>query len=216
MPRQFAVLILIFCLPLTAGAAEPSPLVSPTADVMLELKVTAALQANSSLKDLPLTVDVVRGVAVVGGEVPDEAAVAAVRAAVGAVPSLIDAKVTCWVPGGNDPFLSRVREKLDGKQTPKPEGPAPPRVVLPPVADRRVETHVTAHRPAATGDAESAAEALRAGDPRFARLTLSFDAGLVVVGGRAASHADATALLMHLRKVPGVTRVRRGSIDAAD
>ena len=57
------------------GAAEPSPFAAPTSDVMLTLKVTAALQADA-LKDLPLTVDVARGVATVGGEVPDAARLA--------------------------------------------------------------------------------------------------------------------------------------------
>lgn len=221
MLRQFAAVVLLTASPGWLPAAEPSPLASPTSDVMLGLKVTAAIQAHAALKDLPLTVDVVRGVAVIGGEVPDDDSVAVIRAVAVKVPGLIDAKVTCWVPGGNDPFFDRVREKLDGKPSPKVEPPALPpalpRAVLAPVVDRRVETHVTAHRPANTlADAEAAAEALRAGDSRFARLTLAFDAGVVVVSGQAASHADAMALLLHLRKVPGVTRVRRGSITAAD
>ncbi len=222
MLRQFAAVVLLTASPGLLPAAESSPLASPTSDVMLGLKVTAAIQAHAALKDLTLTIDVVRGVAVIGGEVPDDDSIAVIRAVAVKVPGLIDAKVTCWVPGGNDPFFDRVREKLDGKPSPKVEPPAlppaPPRVVLAPVVDRRVETHVTtAHRPANTlAAAEAAAEALRAGDSRFARLTLAFDAGVVVVSGRAASHADAMALLLHLRKVPGVTRVRRGSITAAD
>jgi osmotically-inducible protein OsmY len=213
MLRQFAAVVLLTASPGWLPATEPSPLASPTSDVMLGLKVAAALQAHAALKDLPLTIDVVRGVAAIGGEVPDDDSIAAIRAVAVKVPGLTDAKVTCWVPGGNDPFFDRVREKLDGKPSPKVE----PRAVLAPVVDRRVETHVTAHRPANTlGDSGAAAEALRAGDSRFARLTLAFDAGVVVVSGHAASHADAMALLLHLRKVPGVTRVRRGSITAAD
>ena len=217
MLRQFAAVVLLTASLGRLPAAEPSPLASPTSDVMLGLKVTAALQAHAALKDLTLTIDVVRGVAVIGGEVPDDDLVSVIRAVAVKVPGLTDAKVTCWVPGGNDPFFDRVREKLDGKPSPKVEPPAAPRVVLAPVVDRRVETHVTAHRPAnMIADSEAAAEALRAGDSRFARLTLAFDAGVVVVSGQAASHADAMALLLHLRKVPGVTRVRRGSITAPD
>ena len=209
MPRQFAALMLIAYFPVTVGAAGPSPLVAPNSDVMLALKVTAALQADPSLKDFALTVDVARGVATVGGEVPSLNCVATIRAAAGNVPGLAETKVTCWVPGGNDPFFDRVREKLDGKPSPKPEVPVA-------VSDRRVETHAAGFRPTgSTPDYKSSAEAVRAGDSRFSRLALSFDAGVVVVSGSAATHADATALLLRLRQVPGVTRVRRGSIDAA-
>lgn len=206
MPRQFAALTLIALFPLILGAAGPSPLVAPNSDVMLALKVTAALQADPTLKDLTLTVDVVRGVATVAGEVPTDGVVSAVRVAAAKVPGLAGVVTACRVPFGDDPFHDRVRTKLGGEPTPKPEPP-----------DLRPATHVTAYRPATpAADPEAAAEALRAADVRFARLTLAFDAGVVVVTGRAASHADATALLLRLRKLPGVTRVRRGSIDAAE
>ena len=206
MPRQFLALTLIACFPLTAGAAGPSPLVAPNSDVMLALKVTAALQADPTLKDFTLTVDVVRGVATVAGEVPSDEVATAVRVAAAKVPGLAGVVTACRVPAGDDPFLDRVRAKLNGEPTAK--------VVTP---DLRAATHVTAYRPTAPAyDPESAAATLRAGDDRFARLTLAFDAGVVVVAGRAASHADATALLLALRKLPGVTRVRRGSIDAAE
>ncbi len=209
MPRQFAAMILIMPMAFTTEAAEPSRLVSPISDVMLTLKVTAALQANPTLEHLTLTIDVVRGVATVGGEVPSLDCVATIRSAVAAVADLRDVKVTCRLPG-DDPLLDRVREKLAGKPSPKSEPPTA-------VPDRRVETHVAAFRPTEpTPGYKTAAEALRAGDDRFTRLALSFDAGVVVVSGHAATHADATALLQRLRKVPGVTRVRRGSIDAAE
>ena len=206
VPRQFAALTLIALFPLTAGAAGPSPLVAPNSDVMLALKVTAALQADPALKDFTLTVDVVRGVATVGGEVPGYEVAAAVRAAAAKVPGLAGVVTACRVPAGDDPFHDRVRAKLSGEPTAK--------VVTP---DLRAATHVTAYRPTAPAyGLESAATSLRDGDERFARLTLAFDAGVVVVTGRAACHADATALLLALRKLPGVTRVRRGSIDAAE
>jgi len=182
---------------------------------MLTLKVTAALQADPSLKDLTLTVDVGGGVATVGGEVPDDATIPAIRAAVGKVAGLAGVTVTCRVPVGDDPFLQRVRTRLDGKPAPTPE----PIAALPPavVPDRRVETHVAAFRPTdAPPSYKVAAEAVRAADARFTQLSLSFDAGVVVVAGRAASHADAMTLLQRLRQVPGVARVRRGSIDAAE
>ncbi len=209
MPRQFAALILIAFSPAIVGAAGPSPLVAPNSDVMLALKVTAALQADPTLKDFALTVDVVSGVAMVAGEVPGDDAIEAVRVAAGRVSGLAGVVAACRVPVGDDPFLDRVRAKLGGEPTAN--------VALPvPVPDLRSATHVAAYRPTApTDDIESAAKALRAADKRFARLTLSFDAGVVVVAGRAATHADATALLLRLRKLPGVTRVRRGSIDAA-
>ena len=100
MPRPFVAISLLLSLACIAGAAEPSPLVSPTSDVMLSLKVTAALQAHRSLKDFALTVEVVRGVATVGGEVPDSDCVSAIRTAVTQVPGVTSAKVTCWAPGG--------------------------------------------------------------------------------------------------------------------
>lgn len=206
MPRQFAALTLIALLPLAVGAAGPSPLVAPNSDVMLALKVTAALQADPTLKDLTLTVDVVRGVATVAGEVPNDEVVATIRAAAAKVPGLAGVVTACRVPFGDDPFHDRVRAKLGGEPTPKPEAP-----------DLRPATHVTAYRPVTPiSDPEAAAETLRAADERFAQLTLAFDAGVVVVAGRAASHADATALLLRLRKLPGVTRVRRGSIKASE
>ena len=210
MPRQVAALILIAFFPHIVGAAGPSPLVAPNSDVMLALKVTAALQADPTLKDIALTVAVVRGVVTIAGEVPGDEVVTAVRAAAAKVPGLAGVVTACRVPVGDDPFLDRVRAKLGGEP---PAKAAPPAVVL----DLRAETHVTAYRPVTpTYDVEAAAEALRAGDERFARLALAFDAGVVVVTGRAATHADATALLLRLRKLPGVTRVRRGSIDAAE
>ncbi len=211
MPRQVAALILIAFFPLTVGAAGPSPLVAPNSDVMLALKVTATLQADPTLKDFALTVDVVRGVATVAGEVPSDEIATAVRVAAGTVPGLAGVVTACRVPFGDDPFLDRVRAKLAGEPTAKA---APATAALP---DLRAETHVTAYRPTITAyDLEAAAELVRAGDERFARLALAFDAGVVVVTGRAAYHADATALLLRLRKLPGVTRVRRGSIDAAE
>ena len=108
---------------------------------------------------------------------------------------------------GGESFAQRVREKLASPPTRPAEAPGP---------SRRVETRVTAFRtPEPARGTEAAAEALRAGDARFARLTLSFDDGLVTVSGAAATHDDVTALVAHLRKVPGVSRVRRGSIAAA-
>ena len=210
MPRQVAALILIAFSPLPVGAAGPSPLVAPNSDVMLALKVTAALQADPTLKDIALTVDVVRGVVTIAGEVPGDEVVAAVRVAAGKVYGLAGVVTACRVPVGDDPFLDRVRAKLGGESTAKAAPPAA-------VPDLRAATHVAAYRPTTpVYDVEAAAEALRAADERYASLTLAFDAGVVVVAGRAATHADVTALLLLLRKLPGVTRVRRGSIDAAE
>jgi BON domain len=68
--------------------------------------------------------------------------------------------------------------------------------------------------PVAPGqDVETALDAVRKGEARFARLTAEVKAGVVTVGGSAGDAADAWDFVAKVRKVPGVDRVVLARID---
>jgi osmotically-inducible protein OsmY len=206
----------------TPALAADTPFFGQSSDTLLSLHVTAAIQAEPALKDLPLVVDVTHGVAVVGGEVPRKTTLELVKAVVASVPGLKGQRVECRIPPAEQSFYDRVRARLDAPPKPRPAGkpaetqpPAPPTPQAPtPLADRHVVARKASKDPRPAHVV--AAEALREGDARFADLRLAFDGGLVTVSGTVPSQADATVLMLHLRHVPGVERVRRGSIAAPE
>jgi BON domain len=207
-------------------SAEPTPLQPQDADPVLVLKITSAIQSQNELKTLSLTIDVVNGAAVIGGEIPSIDLVPKLRETVDRVPGVRHVKITCWEGTENDQYAARVKQLMEGK-TPKPLAvPELPRVV---VADRRVQTEVTTLRPSVMANIRwleapiapwegpefvKLAEAIRNRDARFAGLQLKFEDKLVTISGRAASHEDISDLVAELRKVPGIERVRRGSLVA--
>jgi hypothetical protein len=67
--------------------------------------------------------------------------------------------------------------------------------------------------PGRPADVLTAAEAVRAADPRFAGLTVELHDGTLVIGGSAVRASDAWAFAQALRRVPGVARVAVGAVD---
>lgn len=229
---------------LLAAEPTPSmtPLVAQDGDTMLALRVTGALHSDAELRDLAVTVDVRRGVVTLGGELADADLLPKLRRVAGQVPGVTGVNIDCRISegGGDEAYINRVGELLAGKV--RRVRPAVPPVALPRLVhlpaidpDRRAEARHRVERPPTPADRvgggflldpvapsspagvtspERDAEAIRAGDPRYAGLALTFRGAVVVVSGRAATHADVADLQLALRRVPGVERVRRGSVVA--
>lgn len=113
----------------------------------------------------------------------------------------------------NDPLpktLSAVPARNDAAYSPLP-APAPAAPDGPP----QYPTIPPPAVPVAPGqDVDSAIDAVRKGEPRFANLTVQIRSGTVTVAGSAAGAEDAWDFIAKVRKVPGVDRVVLGRMDA--
>ena len=112
---------------LLAGPAAAQP-----PDVALEQRLARALAADPRLGRL--TVSVLDRVAVVGGPVPDPAARQAADAIVRSVDGLAAARLNVWVPLAADPFVERVKSRLEPAPPPVVRAVSPPPSDLPPLA----------------------------------------------------------------------------------
>jgi hypothetical protein len=91
-------------------------------DGLLRKKVSDALAADPTLARVDLVVSIVDRVAVIFGQVPDQAHIERVNAVVGKVPGLTAVKVHCWAmaPAATDPFAERLAGQLKGDAKPLP------------------------------------------------------------------------------------------------
>jgi BON domain len=190
-----------------ALGGEPLALRGPGSDRILSLKVTSAIQSLPELRQVPLIVDVVRGVAVVGGEVPDLEILPRLRSTILKTPGIVDLKLSCWESSDAEKFAARVQSKLS--ERPKIMPPS----VLPSVTDHRALSETIARKPTQSR-AELLAEAVRKSERRYAGLRFEWQGGMVTISGEAPRHEDVTELVERLRKVPGIERVRRGAVRA--
>lgn len=109
----------------SAVVAQPPAASRPTDDA-LALRVRQALAEDPALRPhkLSLLVNVLDGVAVIGGPVPDGKLTPAIESAAAAVPGVVRVKVSVWgVKPSANPLADRLGEKLS--DTPKPTAPAP-------------------------------------------------------------------------------------------
>ena len=238
------VIIVALVLSVAAVWAGDSPFLAADADPILALKCRKAIAADGQLAGLPLVVDVVNRVALVGGPVSSLDLVPRIEAALAPVKGLETVKVSCWVPSAPDPLLRRVGEKLRGELPPAapplPSPPVkrdrnglPPLVMLPhvePAPARRAPapeppagSTVTRYpasgwlgEPIATpaGPLPGLLASARHADRRFVGLVTESKAGVVTVSGRVGDHADTWDYVAEIRKLPGVSRVIVGRVVA--
>lgn len=104
------VLGLAACAAWAVGA--DAPFLAADADPMLAMRCRRLVAADLSLGGLALTVDVINGVALVGGPVPSADVGPKVEALLKGVAGLEAVKVACWVPATADPLIARVGDKL--------------------------------------------------------------------------------------------------------
>lgn len=109
---------------LSAGVAQsPAPASRPTDDA-LALQVRQAVADDPVLRPhhLSLLVNVLDGVVVIGGPVPDAKLTAAIESAAGKVPGVVRVKVSVWAvgPPATNPLADRLGEKLSDKLRPAP------------------------------------------------------------------------------------------------
>lgn len=101
----------------TAAKAKP-------ADDSLALQVRQTLADHPTLKPhkLNLLVNVIDGVAVIGGPVPDDKLGAVIESVVSQIDGVARVKVSVWVMslGQTDPLAARLEEKLNPRPTPPP------------------------------------------------------------------------------------------------
>lgn len=121
-----------FALAAPLQAAEPSA--ERVADDVLTLRVQAAIAEDPTLKlhHLNLLVNLVDGMAVIGGEVPDMALLPKVERVARNVPGVRAVKVSGWLPSNQskaDPYSQRLAEQLSSKPVASPRleqlGPPP-------------------------------------------------------------------------------------------
>jgi len=127
---KFAAVVSAIAAPLSA-AESPSDRV---ADDVLTLRVQAAIADDATLKPhhLNLLVNMVDGMAVIGGEVPDMALLPKVERVARNVPGVRAVKVSGWLPSDKskaDPYSQRLAEQLGAKTLTAPKvdelGPPP-------------------------------------------------------------------------------------------
>jgi hypothetical protein len=109
----------LLCLPVTAADPLPvtkpaSPFVSQSSDRLLSLNVSMALANDPEMAHLPILVDVLNKVAILGGGVPDESTKEKLEAVVRKVPGIKEVKNGCWIRQGDDPLKQMVNDRLDG------------------------------------------------------------------------------------------------------
>jgi hypothetical protein len=139
------------------SAADPippvkpaSPFVSPGSDRLLSLNVTSALSSDPELNHLPIMVDVLNKVAILGGAVPDEETKRKVESVVRKVPGITQVQNGCWIRQNEDPLKQLVFERLDGIPAKVAEAAVPrlPSVlVLPPEPKRTVAEPLAIAKP---------------------------------------------------------------------
>lgn len=111
---------------LSAVVAQPPGKVGRPTDDTLALRVRQALADAPALRPhkLSLLVNVLDGVAVIGGPVPDAKLTPVIESAAAAVPGVVRAKVSVWAVNPSDHSLAdKLGEKLN--DTPKPVASAP-------------------------------------------------------------------------------------------
>ncbi len=127
--------------------ASAQPPAARSADATLALRVRQALDDHPALRpyQLNLLVNVVDGVVVVGGPVPDAKLAEAVEGAVKAVEGVARVKVSVWQLAAprSDPLAMKFDEKLN----PKPTPPTTPAVTLSVPTDPRPTAGVTGRKP---------------------------------------------------------------------
>ncbi|MGL6076886.1 MAG: BON domain-containing protein [Fimbriiglobus sp.] len=191
-----------------AVAQEPLtwPLRNQNSDRMLALKVTGAIQKLPEFREMPMVVDVQRAVAIVSGEVPSLTLLPKLREAIAGVPGVRDVSLRCWDPSAAERFTARAQQIQ-----PVPLLVIEPPSVLPRV-DRRVASETVTMKPGLVP--EQAVEAIRRSELRFAKLDLAWEGRMLVITGKAPTHEDVSDFIQRVRKLPGIERVRRGSISA--
>lgn len=122
---KFGLFVLVIVVGVSAVTAQSK--VSRPADDALALRVRQTLADHPTLKmhKLNLLVNVIDGVAVIGGPVPDEKLGATIESAVSQVDGVARVKVSVWVLSSTqtDPLTARLEEKMN----PRPAvQPAPP------------------------------------------------------------------------------------------
>ena len=116
----------------------PSPFVSPQSDRMISLQVMSLLATNPELADIPVMVDVLNKVVILGGAVPDEATKQQLEAAVRTIPGVKNVQNGCWIRPPEDPLRQMVFNRLEGVPTPVAQDatPRPPSLVIQPADSR--------------------------------------------------------------------------------
>lgn len=112
---------------LSAVVAQPPATASRPTDDALALRVRQALADDPTLAPhkLSLLVNVLDGVAVIGGPVPDVKLAPKIESAAGGVTGVVRVKVSVWaVAPASNPLADRLGEKLSDKPKPTPEVPA--------------------------------------------------------------------------------------------
>ena len=126
MSRTTTPICLKFAVGLWAVASPvlaADPPAARVADDVLTLRVQAAIADDPTLKPhhLNLLVNLVDGMAVIGGEVPDTALLPAVERAARNVPGVRAVKVSGWLPSDRakaDPYSRRLDERLGAAKPP--------------------------------------------------------------------------------------------------
>lgn len=220
MTRTLLALAASACLA-TGGHAADS-------DNDITLKLKAAIAAVPELQSSNLMVSVQDGVAVIGGAVPSAGAIDDLKRIAARVPGVQLARVNCWSSEPEeDAVQAAVRSKLNGEAVPPTvaRGPSLP-LVAPVLAGRSAYSPVPPPAPPAPAgppqfptipaprvpvtpgqDVAAAVEAVRQADGRFAALTLSVQAGTVLIGGSSESGVEAWEFAAAVRRVPGVDKV---------
>ena len=142
----------------TASAAEPRA--ERVADDVLTLRVQAAIADDPTLKPhhLNLLVNLVDGMAVIGGEVPDMALLPKVERVARNVTGVRAVKVSGWLPSDrakSDPYSQRLVEQLGTKAPAAPKlgvlGPPPLSILSKPTEPTMPEGNAVSRKPMSPG-----------------------------------------------------------------
>jgi hyperosmotically inducible protein len=166
-PLGFAMSSQVFLKFAIAGMALASPLYAAepsaerVADDVLTLRVQAAIADDPTLKlhHLNLLVNLVDGMAVIGGEVPDLALLPKVERVARNVPGVRAVKVSGWLPSDQsnaNPYSQRLAEQLGTPKTPvAPKlgelGPPPLAILSKPVEPTIPEGNAVSRKPLTPG-----------------------------------------------------------------
>lgn len=150
---KFGLVLVVAVVGFVAVAFAQPPTTSRTSDTTLALRVRQALDNHPALRphQLNLLVNVIDGVVVIGGPVPDTKLSGTIEEAAKAVEGVARVKVSVWQQSAprSDPLAA----KLDDRLNPKPVVPTTPAVSLgvptepqPPKPDPRPKADVTARK----------------------------------------------------------------------
>jgi len=123
---KFGLFVLLAAVGVSAVVAQSAVKAKP-ADDALALKVRQTLADHPTLKPhkLNLLVNVIDGVAVIGGPVPDDKLGATIESVVSQVDGVARVKVSVWVMSvtQTDPLTARLEEKMNPRPAPQPAPP---------------------------------------------------------------------------------------------